>query len=230
MVYLTGDTHGDFNRIKAFCDRMNTTSSDILIILGDAGINYYGPVRDRLRKEKISTLPITLFCVHGNHEQRPYTLPDYHEILWQGGQVYAEDAFPNLLFAKDGEIYDIAGKRALVIGGAFSVDRMYRVARGLPWWPDEQPSGEIRARVEKKLDLCSRKVDLVLSHTVPMKYVPRENFIDGIAPTGVDFSTEKWLDKIEERLDYEKWYAGHLHMEKEIDKLEILFENYAVIG
>ena len=70
MIYLTGDTHGNFERIANFCARMNTKPTDIMIILGDAGINFYDGWRDLQKKEYISTLPITLFCIHGNHEQR----------------------------------------------------------------------------------------------------------------------------------------------------------------
>ena len=33
-----------------------------------------------------------------------------------------EDDFPNLLFAKDGEIFDLEGHKAIVLGGAYSVD------------------------------------------------------------------------------------------------------------
>ena len=41
-IYITGDTHGDFRRVAAFCDKVKSTKDDVLIILGDAGINYYG--------------------------------------------------------------------------------------------------------------------------------------------------------------------------------------------
>ena len=34
MIYLTGDTHGLFTRIESFCEKMNTTHEDLLIILG----------------------------------------------------------------------------------------------------------------------------------------------------------------------------------------------------
>ena len=63
MIYVTGDTHGNFSRIAHFCARMNTKPDDIMIILGDAGINFYGGWRDRHKKEFISKLPITLFCI-----------------------------------------------------------------------------------------------------------------------------------------------------------------------
>ena len=70
MIYITGDTHGDMNRIVRFCERMETSQEDIMIILGDVGLNYYGDSRDRRNKEKVANLPITLFCIHGNHERR----------------------------------------------------------------------------------------------------------------------------------------------------------------
>ena len=63
MIYLTGDTHGRFERIGAFCDKMQTDRDDILIILGDAGINFHADARDILRKEYLARLPITLFCI-----------------------------------------------------------------------------------------------------------------------------------------------------------------------
>lgn len=46
MIYITGDTHGSFERIANFCKMMNTTEKDIMIILGDAEINYEGGLSD----------------------------------------------------------------------------------------------------------------------------------------------------------------------------------------
>ena len=41
MIYITGDTHARFERVELFCKENNTSKDDILIILGDAGLNYY---------------------------------------------------------------------------------------------------------------------------------------------------------------------------------------------
>ena len=65
MVILTGDTHGRFDRIEDFCAEYDTTTEDIMIILGDAGINYWLDERDEELKARLSQLPITLFCIHG---------------------------------------------------------------------------------------------------------------------------------------------------------------------
>ena len=41
MYYVTGDTHRNFKLVAAFCDKVQSTTDDTLIILGDAGINYF---------------------------------------------------------------------------------------------------------------------------------------------------------------------------------------------
>jgi len=224
MVVITGDTHRNFQRVASFCARLQTTIADTMIILGDAGINYFGGAEDFTLKRKLSKLPITLFCVHGNHERRPESVKTYQEKEWHGGIVYVEPQFPNLLFAKDGEIYDIAGKRCIVIGGAYSVDKSYRLAMGWHWWPDEQPSLEIKSRVEQRLEAEDWKIDVVLSHTCPLKYEPTEVFLQGIDQSHVDKSTELWLDSIEGRLNYKAWYCGHYHTNKVIDRMRLMFE------
>jgi len=54
--------------------------------------------------------------------------------------VFFEEEYLNIFFAKDGEIYNINNKKTMVIGGAYSVDKYYRLGRGYSWWEDEQPS------------------------------------------------------------------------------------------
>lgn len=230
MIYVTGDTHGKFDRVLEFCKRKKTRKKDILIILGDTGINYYLGKKNKLIKEVLNRLPITLFCIHGNHEQRPNTINTYVEMEWRGGKVYVEKEYPSILFAKDGEIYNFDGKRAIAIGGAYSVDKFYRLANHYMWFEDEQPSEEIKRFVEQNLDLAGWKVDYVLSHTVPLKYEPVEMFLPGIDQSTVDKSTEIWLGEIEEKLEYERWYCGHYHTEKKVDKVEIMYENIGKIG
>lgn len=228
MIWLTGDTHRHFERVFEFCEKNHTTTEDILIILGDAGINFMLDKRDRTLKEYLSTLEITLLCIHGNHEERPFMIAGYTEKEWHGGAVYYEEEFPTLLFAKDGEIYELDGKKAIAIGGAYSVDKNYRLSLGRTWFPTEQPTDEIKNDVERALDGVGWKIDAVLSHTVPLKYEPTEMFLSAIDQSTVDKSTEEWLGKIEDRLDYKRWYCGHYHCDKSVDKIRIMFEDFEV--
>ena len=75
MIFLTGDTHRNFARIIDFIKKHNTTKDDLLIILGDVAINYFGKIDDGPCKHHLNKLPITFLCIHGNHEMRPESLP-----------------------------------------------------------------------------------------------------------------------------------------------------------
>lgn len=230
MIYITGDIHGEVFRIAEAVARFNIGSEDTIVLLGDVGMNYYGNKRgDGHRKKRLNKLGVPMFCIHGNHEMRPGTIPTYREMEWNGGAVYVEDDYPNLLFAKDGEVYDLNGRKTIVIGGAYSVDKWYRLQCDLNWFPDEQPSEEIKAKVEQKLHELGWKVDAVLTHTCPERYIPREAFLSGVDQATVDNTTEQWLDTIAERLDYHAWFCGHWHINKRIDKMHFLFDGFELL-
>ena len=226
MLVLTGDTHREFNRIYEFCEIYDTTPEDVIVILGDAGINYYLNSSDKQLKQELFELPATLFLVHGNHEERPYNIECYKEMSWHGGVVYYEEEYPTLLFAKDGEVYDFNGKKVLAIGGAYSIDKDYRLSGGMPWFESEQPDADIKTYVESQLDVVNWKVDYVFSHTVPFSYMPRETFLPNINSASVDNSTEEWLEMIEKKLEYKRWFAGHFHTNWSMDRIQILYEDF----
>lgn len=222
MLWITGDTHGSFGWLERFCREKRTTKEDVMIILGDAAINYFGPSRDDVLKRMLEALPITLLCIHGNHEMRPERLYTYELKPWRGGMVWQEALFPSLLFARDGEVYDLDGVEAVAIGGAYSVDKQWRVAQGHGWWPDEQPSEETRRYVERQLAARDWRVGAVLSHTTALEYEPVEVFLTGFDQSRVDKSTEMWLDTLEKRLDYGRWFCGHYHTDKSVDRFTFL--------
>ena len=80
-------------------------------------------------------------------------------------------------------------------------------------YSSEQPSEEIKDKLLMYVEK-NPQIDVVLSHTCPYKYLPREVFMKSINPLKVDYSTEFFLDKLELRLDYKKWYCGHFHTDK----------------
>lgn len=224
MYYITGDKHRDFSNVEKFCKEKETSKNDTLIVLGDAGINYMLDYHDIKYKRYLESLPITLFCIHGNHEQRPNAIKSYVYDDIRG--VYYEPEFPHITFARDGNLYEFNGKEYMVVGGAYSVDKEYRMLRNLRWWDNEQPDCETKEDVVWTLEnICSWDVDGMLTHTCPIKYQPIEAFLGNIDQKKVDKTTEVFLDLIEDKLNYKTWYCGHWHIDKSIEKMRFLFND-----
>lgn len=238
--FITGDKHRNFDGVKEFCRDMNTRKKDVLIILGDAGFNYFDDERDDKLKKKISKLNITLFCLHGNKENRPQNVGTYGIRSFCGGKVYCEPKYPNIYFAIDGEIYTFEGKKYMVVGGAHSVDKLRSLEQNDPFWEDEMPDDSIKEKVEKRLDGENYKIYGMMTHTCPEHYLPSEMFVSTrqnitikrkprkvkykkFFKLDIDRSTEEWLGRIEKQLDYEVWYCGHYHIDKQIDKIHMMY-------
>lgn len=218
---------------------MNTRRKDVLIILGDTGFNYYEDSRDDKLKKEISDLNITLFCLHGNKENRPQNVGTYGIRSFCGGKVYYEPKYPNIYFAIDGEIYTFEGKKYMVVGGAHSVDKMHCLKEDKPFWEDEMPDDTVKAEVEERLNLENNNIYGMMTHTCPIDYIPTEMFMSTrqnavikrkprkskskkLFKPDIDRSTEEWLGKLEKQLDYEVWYCGHYHIDKQIDKINMM--------
>lgn len=223
MFYITGDTHGSFERIERFCFMNKTTKNDTLIILGDAGINYYLGPRDARIKNYIESMPIKLFCIHGNHEERPQNVEGYKEVDYMGGKAYMQDEYPSIIFAKDGEVYNIEGNTVLVLGGAYSVDKNWRLSKGYSWFESEQIPDSEKAEIEKKIDAVNWNVDYVLSHTCPYNTRPVHMFLSCIDQNTVDTSMEVWMQKLSDKLDFKHWYFGHFHDDWDNGKYSMLY-------
>lgn len=229
-TFITGDCHGVFDFLPHFCKKLNTTTEDILIILGDAGINYWCDSREKKKKRWIAKQPITLLCIHGNHEVRPANIPTYHKKYIQqsstglAGFVYQEEEFPNVLFATNG-ILHIGNKRFLVMDGAYSVDKYYRLANGWHWWPDEQMPKEEMDSLWRAISFYE-KVDYVLSHAAPIDHEPTYLFLSEVDQSQVDKTTEHFLQRVCDKISFDEWYYGHYHDDRKFDdNFRILFSS-----
>ena len=68
----------------------------------------------------------------------------------------------------------------------YIIDKAFRLAYGYGWGEDEQPSDEIKKYVEEQLVHEKWNVDVVLSHTTPLKYEPVEVFMSGVDQSEFD--------------------------------------------
>lgn len=223
--YVTGDTHAEFFRLKPFHDAIPDNECWGLIILGDVGFNYYLSKKDdKLKYQVCHNYPkLKLFCIRGNHEARPEDVERMKEIWCEdvGNFVYYQKEFPNIFYLKDGHSYEFNGMEAFVIGGAYSVDKAFRLERkkiGLysGWFENEQLSKEEMSRIEETIS--GRSFDFILSHTCPWSWEPRDLFLDFISQRSVDDSMELWMDQLKEKINYRVWLCGHFHADRILAK------------
>lgn len=224
-VWCTGDPHGDFDWLKGWCEINHTTRDDALIILGDAGILYYGAkkTREKMLKKYLSECPITLICVRGNHENRASNYPNMNFVVVEDDPIvpsgyYFESECPNIWHVADGSTFTINGNRCLFIGGAYSVDKEYRQMMNWMWFPDEELTMSEMTHILDKVD--HRHFDYIFTHTCPENWQPYDLFIRAVDQSKVSKRMEQFLTTVSEITDFYCWYFGHFHD----DRLDIQYD------
>ena len=139
------------------------------------------------------------------------------------GEVYMEKRFPNIRYLRDGGIYSINGYKTLVIGGAYSVDKWYRLQRGWRWFEDELITTEEMNKISNEVE--EQSFDLVLTHTCPLDWEPTDLFIGGIDQTKVDTSMEVWMNTLKDNISWKVWLFAHFHTDRMQQKgVEICYQ------
>ena len=169
-------------------------------------------------------IPITLLCVRGNHEARPgnytstcFTIMEEDPIVPSG--YYFEPEFPDIWYASDGATFNINGKRCLFIGGAYSIDKEYRIMMGWRWFADEELTDEEMNDILDKVD--HKHFDYVFTHTCPEAWQPYDLFLSFVDQSKVSKRMEEFFTTVAGIIDFDHWYFGHFHAHRpgmEIDK------------
>jgi 3-oxoacid CoA-transferase subunit A len=222
-VYIMGDIHGSFKPVRSFCQRnprlyrdRKNGESNVLIMLGDFGANYFFDYRDDNFKSKLSKYPLIYFVIRGNHEERPSICAAKNPDKWHIEQyfdnlVYVENDYPHIKYASDEPAYyNINGHSTMIFPGAFSVDKVNRLRNGWSWFENEQLT-ESEMNLGREMVGYYGGCDLVLSHTCPIMFEPTDLFLSVVDQSMVDKTMERYLGEIEYNLDYRAWCWGHYH-------------------
>ena len=245
-VFVTGDKHRNFDSVEYFCSRMDTDKSDLIIVLGDNGVNWYDDKRDDDFKKFLSDLPVKFMMIRGNHDMRPqnihkhYSTGVYQDVALTNaavnGKFLVQDEYPDLLFAKDGCSYNFSNNlSAFVIGGAHSIDKRLRLENGYPWFEDEQLNqSEMIAASRRYSDWLQNNKSckkIMLTHTCPYRFIPRENLLPWPTPEDEDYTMERWFDSLYEigKNKLSDWYCGHWHICKNDDIMRFMYDDFWMI-
>lgn len=223
MKYLLkGDCHGNFT----WLDKIEYKPEDTaIILLGDVGFNFYLNKSDYKLKKTINSKGFKLYCLRGNHEARPHDVPGMglmsdSEI---DGIVEVQAEFPNIRYLLDGDIYTFGNYRCLCIGGAYSVDKWYRLARvgyteetndskKTGWFPNEQLTHNEMSSIQQ--DIYGEKVHFVFTHTCPLSFQPTDLFLGFVDQSKVDNTMEYWMEQIKDTFEWGVWCFGHYHRDR----------------
>lgn len=224
MIYITGDTHGlqDTGKINKFIKNTYVTEKDILIILGDCGIIWYGDSRDEKTIRYYNMLPFgKILFIDGNHDNHA-ALSAMTVSEWMGGKTHQIDQ--KIFHLMRGQVYQIEGETFFTFGGNRSADR-YRRTEGIDWWKEELPANSDFEEAEKNLALVRYKVDYVLTHGTGsgFPYLKRYWLFEKNYSNGV---WENRFFNLIRKIDYSKWYTGHYHIDLIVkeEKTEFLYQ------
>lgn len=246
MIYITGDTHGDFTRLSnaQFREGKTLTRDDYVIICGDFGGVWDGSRRDQYWLDWIESKPFTLLFVDGNHENFDL-LNSFPCDEWKGGKVHV--LRENILHLMRGQIFNIAGKKFFTMGGAASHDvwdgildpddldfsttywrmrrngSMFRV-KGIDWWPEEMPSDAEYSEAIHNLESVNWDIDYVVSHCAPTSLLNR------ISTSYESDQLTDFLQLIKRMSPTAKWFCGHYHRDMQVtDHFEVLYNKIVKI-
>ena len=144
------------------------------------------------------------------------------------GTVYYEPNFPHIRYFLDYGFYNINKYNCLIIGGAYSVDKAWRLQRAclteetnIPkksgWWNNEQLSPEEMKDCMRQIQTFAatgKHIDFIMTHTCPYSIEPRDMFLGFIDQSTVDDSMERWLDEVKESVTWKYWLFGHFHADR----------------
>lgn len=247
MIYVTGDCHADFSRFSPFrfVEQNDMDGNDYMIICGDFGGVWHDSPSERWNMMDLESKPFKILFVDGNHENFD-RLKEYKVIDFCGGK--AQQIGANVYHLMRGQVYTLEGKKFFTFGGAkshdvkdgiFDIDeyeneddmlfdinryrsegKQFRI-KHLSWWREELPSVEEMECGLDNLKANDFKVDYVITHGAPTKIARKVN--SKFNDTDV---LSLYLDDLDRKMEYKKWFFGHYHVDRNIDEKHIcLYEN-----
>jgi hypothetical protein len=239
MIYVTGDTHGDFARFskkKMRIKGMDLTDKDYMIVCGDLGLCWAKDKTFEYNCRIFEQKEHTTLWVQGNHEN--YDLIEEFPLEeWHGGKV-RHIVRDKVILLERGQVFAIDGKTFFTFGGAsshdvqggildrddcdFDYERRKAIDSDLPfrivhesWRPQELPNEEEMEEGRRNLAKGNYKVDYVITHCCASNL--QASLENGPYHIYKEDILTDYLQELEEKLEYRHWYFGHYHCDRRID-------------
>ena len=209
MIYITGDMHGDENRLF---DRnwRKLKAGDVLIVCGDFGFLWDGSKQEKEAIEYLGSRKYTVAFLDGTHEN--FDLINRCRVTyWKGGCVHRIHG--NLLHLMRGQIFTIDNKRFFVMGGGESPDKDMHIDQG-KWWKEELPSPREMSEAINLLEECNGQVDYILTHEPPSSVksamLLRNGSLDRVN------RLNGFFDSLDRECTFNHWYFVSMHEDRRV--------------
>lgn len=238
MIYVTGDTHGDFSRL-IHDERL--TEEDKVIVCGDFGLLWSRTLKFVNNIKELERLPFQILWVQGNHENYNM-IKEYKIEEWNGGKV-RHIIKDKVILLERGQVFNIEGRTFFTFGGASSHDiqgglvnpyaedaleqEMRAIKSMMPyriidvsWWEEELPNENEMEEGIKNLEKVGYQVDYVITHCLSTNVQERleRQITRYYTGTFVPDKLTDYFEKLESKLRYKVWFCGHYHMNYTIDE------------
>ena len=234
-LFVCGDMHGipsDTRKINArnFPEGKHLSEQDVIIQLGDFGWIWY-PFGVNKEQEHwldwIAEKPFTFAFLPGNHENYDIieTLPTIQK--WGSTVAVLRRKTGDIYILLKGNLYTINGKTILAIGGAKSIDKIYRIPYK-SWWPQETLTKAEEDNTLDNLESVNNIVDYVLTHTCPTHLVldmfenDTENAFYGMQK--IHDPVSEFLEYLDNIIAFKEWHFGHMHKDQRIEKYNCVYQ------
>lgn len=209
MIYVTGDMHGDLDRLYSR-DFRRLKKGDVLLVCGDFGYIFDGSKTEKQVVKFFAERKFVTAFVDGTHDNLE-RISRGRTTVWKGGMVHRIKG--NLLHLMRGQIFEIEGNRIFTFGGGESVDKDMRVDFG-NWWREEEPTPQEMAEGAKRLDEVNCQVDYIITYEPPAlvksAMLLRRGDADQIN------KLNGYLEEIGRACSFKHWYFGCLHEDRVI--------------
>ena len=222
--FITGDTHQSSTIRKlnnrSFPEQKELTKDDYVIVCGDFGMVWSNSAEELYWRKWLDKKPFTTLFVDGNHENFDI-LNSFPVEEWNGGKVHRiSDTVIHLM---RGQVFAIDGTKFFTMGGAPSIDKMYR-KEGRSWWAQEIPSEAELLEGMDNLEAHNWAVDYVLTHTTSRRLMNEMGYLKEQA------TLNSYFDNLEKSLDYKHWFFGHFHDDVCFDKHTLVYNKIVEVS
>ncbi len=219
MIYITGDIHGDTERLSK-TELSMLTASDTLIICGDFGFIWNDDKKEKQFLNRLEKRKYTICFIDGTHENFDI-LNNMPVVMWNGGR--AHKIRNNIYHLMRGQIYEIQGKKVFTMGGGEDPELDLQENDDLTLRKEIPTAQEMLTGVSN-MERHGYKVDYIITHEPPAKIrdflLLSENKTLRVTALGA------YLDELSQQCEFKNWYFGSMHIDKFISESHTaLFKN-----